>query len=320
MRSNETYTPYFAVATVLTLGILVSFQVYLLREPGRIARDEARDALVARTAGRALYGENCAMCHGEAGEGVDGPSLNDRQFLANTADETIFSLIGSGVPGTEMPAWSQVHGGPFTHEEVRQIVAYLRAWEEDAPDREAMRMMGDPVNGLVIFSSTCAICHGEGGLGADRAPALNDPAKLAQFDDQWYAETIAEGRPARGMPTWGTVLSPEEIRDLVALLRAWERGETVELPGPEEALAEAMHMLEHGDMHGVEHELEEAAQAATGEVLEAIQAAQAALEAGDLAAAEAEIERALTLLGAEGDDHMQDEGHMNDDDHGEDDH
>ncbi len=314
MRSNETYTSYLTVATVLALAILASFQVYILREPGRIARDAARDALIARTAGRSLYGENCAMCHGENGEGVDGPPLNDSRFLNNTADDTIFSLISSGVPGTEMPAWNQAHGGPFTDEQVRQIVAYLRTWEEDAPDRAAERMIGDPVNGLVIFSSTCVICHGESGSGTERAPALNDPAKLAQFDDEWYIDTIGAGRPARGMPTWGTVLSPAEIRDLVALLRAWERGATVELPGPEEALTEAMHMLEHGDMHAAEHELEEAAQSATGEVLEAIQAAQAALEVGDLAAAEAEIKRALALLGVEGN------GHMDADDHGGDGH
>lgn len=298
MRPKENYARHVSTALILTIAILISFQIYILREPTRIAADEKRDALLYTTAGRTIFKENCAMCHGEEGEGVDGPALNDKQFLANTADETIFSVISSGIPNTEMPAWNQVHGGPFTDEEVRSLVAFARSWEPDAPDRHAAAMAGDPVQGLVIFNSTCIVCHGENGLGTDRAPVLNNPAKLAQLDDGWYVDTITEGRPAKGMPTWGTVLSPEQIHSLVALLRAWERGETVQPPGPEEGLAEALHMLGHGDMHAAEHALEDALQGATGDVLVELNKALTALEAGDAPAAEAALHEAQSLLGA----------------------
>jgi len=264
--------------------------------------------LIAVTEGRSLYAENCAMCHGEEGEGVDGPALNDKPFLANTADMTLFSLISSGVPSTEMPAWNQVHGGPFTDEEVHALVTFIRNWEPEAPDRQAMAMAGNPVEGLVIFNSTCIVCHGPEGQGTDRAPALNDPVKLAQFNDEWYVDTITEGRPAQGMPTWGTVLSPEQVHDLVSLLRAWERGETVQPPGPEEGLAEALHMLEHGDLHAAEHALEEAMQGATGDVLDSLNKAIEALAAGDAAAAEAAIREAQEGLGMEMPGDMHDEG------------
>ncbi len=128
-----------------------------------------------------------------------------------------------------MPAWNQSLGGPLADQQVNQLVAFIRNWEPTAPDRQAETPPGDPTKGLVIFNSTCVICHGENGQGSDRGPALNDSAKLTQFDDVWYANTIAKGRSAQGMPTWGTVLSPQQIRDLVALLRAWQRGETVNL-------------------------------------------------------------------------------------------
>ncbi|HSB02877.1 MAG TPA: c-type cytochrome [Anaerolineales bacterium] len=236
MRSGENYTPFVAVAFGFTLAILTSFQIYIFREPVRINADRARDHSTAVNEGRTLFNTFCTECHGKDGEGVDGPALNDKQFLGETGDQTIFSVISSGMPGTEMPAWNQALGGPFTDQQVTQLVTYIRNWEPKAPDRRAEAEKGDPAKGLVIFNSTCIICHGENGQGTQRAPALNDPIKLAQFDDQWYIDTIADGRPARGMPTWGTVLSPVQIRDLVSLLRAWQRGENVSMPGPSESM------------------------------------------------------------------------------------
>ncbi len=300
MRKKENYNPLIAAALGMTLAIVVTFQVYAFREPARLETENQREHLILVTEGRSLYEENCVMCHGPEGEGVDGPALNDSNLLAKTSNTTLFSVISSGVPNTEMPAWNQQHGGPYTDQEIRQLVTFIREWEEDAPDREEMAMMGDSVNGLVIFSDTCAICHGELGTGTNIAPALNNPERLSALDDEWYIETISEGRPAKGMPTWGTVLSPIQIRDLVALLRAWERGETVELPGPEEHLHEAIHMLGHGDMDAAIHVLEEAAEVAEGEMLTAIENAINSLNTGDVEAAQSFIEEAEALGGHSG--------------------
>jgi len=304
MRPKEDYSRYVAVALLLTVAVLVSFQAYIFREPGRIAADEERDLSFAVSEGEVLFSENCAMCHGQDGEGVDAPALNDKRLLSRTADETIFSLINSGVPSTEMPAWNQLHGGPFTDDQVRQLVAFIRQWEKDAPDRQAEAMAGDPVDGLILYNSTCIVCHGAEGVGADAAPALNDPEKLAQFDDEWYLDTILDGRPAQGMPTWGTVMSPEQARNLVALLRAWERGDTVDLPSAEEMLAEAAHALDHGDMHGLEDALNAAFTGASGEAAAAIDRALKSLEMNDLTAVESAIQEAQSLLGVDmGEEH-----------------
>lgn len=227
MRPKESYVPLTGAAFGLTLAILATFQVYLFREPARIAADEARDQAAAVEEGKALFINYCTQCHGQQGEGLKGPALNDKTFLAEVGDERLFSLISSGVPGTEMPAWNQAHGGPFTDQQVRQLVAFVRHWESSAPDRRATPLVGDPARGAQIFSSVCFICHGENGQGTERAPALNDPARLKQFDDTWYRETITQGRPAKGMPTWGTVLSPRQIADLIALLDAWRQGQSV---------------------------------------------------------------------------------------------
>ena len=73
MGSREDYSRYIAVSVVLTIAILVLFQVYIFREPERIAADEQRDGLIAVAEGRTLYNESCAQCHGQQGEGVDAP-------------------------------------------------------------------------------------------------------------------------------------------------------------------------------------------------------------------------------------------------------
>ena len=134
MQSKENYTPFVAVSFGLTLAILITFQIYIFREPARIQADEAAHKLAAETAGRDLYAENCTACHGQSGEGGVGPVLNSRDLLKVTGDEALFNLTRTGIPGTVMPAWGQVFGGPFTDEQVGQMVAFMRAWEPTAPE------------------------------------------------------------------------------------------------------------------------------------------------------------------------------------------
>jgi mono/diheme cytochrome c family protein len=232
MRARENYTLFVAAALGLTLAILVIFQVYFLREPSRIRLVKAADQQAAEEAGQELYADNCATCHGTNGEGGMGPALNSRELLRSTMDETLAGLIRFGVPSSIMPAWGQAFGGPFTDEEVNQLVAHIRAWEATAPEITLETEEPDPVRGAEIYETTCFICHGEDGRGTSTAPALNDPERLGKFDDIWYRNTIAHGRPAKGMPTWGTVLSPAQINHVVAFIAAWREGDSVEADIP----------------------------------------------------------------------------------------
>src|SRR5512143_3612525 len=222
MRKREDYTRLVVVALLLSVGILTAFQVYILREPGRISTVLAADQVTHVASGEKLYSDNCTTCHGDNGEGAKGPALNSRKFLKTTDDGTIFSVIGSGVPGTAMPTWAQAHGGPFTDEQIRDLVSFLRHWEPTAPDVAANQPAPDAANGQVIFSSTCFVCNGAEGQGTKNAPALNSQDLLRKFDDNWFRQTIAGGRPSKGMPTWGAVLSPAQINDVVAFIRLWQ--------------------------------------------------------------------------------------------------
>jgi mono/diheme cytochrome c family protein len=228
MRARENYTLFFATGFGLTIAIAVIFQLYLLREPDRIQTVLEADHAAAVEFGRQLYADNCTSCHGKNGEGGVGSALNSQDLLSSVLDEALFNITRTGIPGSKMPAWGQVFGGPFTDEQISHLVSFIRAWEPTAPKIEQASAEPDPIRGATLYASTCFICHGENGVGTDNAPALNDLERLQRFDDPWYRATIANGRPAKGMPTWGTVLSPEQISDLVALINAWREGEIVQ--------------------------------------------------------------------------------------------
>lgn len=85
-------------------------------------------------AGRQLYNENCAVCHGETGLG-DGPSAaslnpHPRPLAAEmewTSDDYLFWRISEGgamAPfHSAMPTWKKM----LTEEQIWQIIAYLRS-------------------------------------------------------------------------------------------------------------------------------------------------------------------------------------------------
>lgn len=129
-----------AGAVLLALMALV-FPVYRWFEP--TARDAARDDQAAALAeeGSSIWETSCAACHGVNGEGKIGPALNSKQFLQSATDDQATSLISVGIPGSQMSAYSLDHGGPLTSEQIKSVVAFIRAWEPDAPDREDWRDM-----------------------------------------------------------------------------------------------------------------------------------------------------------------------------------
>src|SRR5450759_643410 len=100
LRKREDYTRLVILALVLSVGVLIAFQIYIVREPSRIQSVLAADQAAQVVRGEKLFSDNCTTCHGKNGEGDIGPALNSKKFLQSTNDNVIASLIGSGVPGT----------------------------------------------------------------------------------------------------------------------------------------------------------------------------------------------------------------------------
>ncbi len=177
--------------------------------------------------GALIFMSNCVECHGVHGQGGIGAILNNRSLLDTTSNDDLFSSIYAGVPMTQMQPWGKNFGGPFEHQDVEDVVAFIRQWEPTAPQIDTP--VPDAFRGAQLYVTACGLCHGPDGQGGS-APALNRLSRLQQFDDEWYRNVISYGRPGRGMPTWGTVLSPAKIADLVALIAAWRQELEIVVP------------------------------------------------------------------------------------------
>lgn len=94
-------------------------------KPRRWVRGDAAE-------GERLYASVCATCHGDRGEGKEGPALKNQVFLDLATDSYLFKTIKNGRAGTSMIAFgagSSVRR-VLTDPEISSIVAFLRAWEE----------------------------------------------------------------------------------------------------------------------------------------------------------------------------------------------
>ena len=83
----------------------------------------------ARASGRKLFLANCALCHGERGDGhgmrstglAKAPaSFTDPVWRRNATPRRVFFVIREGVHGTPMPAWNWL-----SKDEAWDLVAYL---------------------------------------------------------------------------------------------------------------------------------------------------------------------------------------------------
>lgn len=132
--------------------------------------------------GAPLYLNNCTPCHGNQGQGVDAPPLANSAYVQHADDATLEATIASGFSGTEMPAWLNTNGGPFTKTQISYIAAYLRTLQP-APVTNAVTPTatepsplpaGNAADGKVAFGQYCAACHGPEGVQGIPNPGSND--------------------------------------------------------------------------------------------------------------------------------------------------
>ena len=119
--------------------------------------------------GQQLFIANCAVCHGPDGNAVPGVDLGHGKFKRASSYDNLVEIIGDGVPGTAMPAFSK----ELKDLEMRTIIAYLRFMAANAYSTSAP---GDPVRGKAIFEGKgeCLNCHRVKDKGSRLGPDLTE--------------------------------------------------------------------------------------------------------------------------------------------------
>lgn len=91
-------------------------------EKARLKRNPLEEDPEAAVAGRILYEQRCAECHGGAGEGSrKGPSLRASE-VQNAEPGAIFWVLTNGVVRKGMPVWSKL-----PEPQRWQLVSYIKS-------------------------------------------------------------------------------------------------------------------------------------------------------------------------------------------------
>ncbi|MBI4638650.1 MAG: c-type cytochrome [Candidatus Rokubacteria bacterium] len=204
--------------------------------------------------GESVYKEICFACHGGTGDGR-GPSwlntmprpqvFTDTNYMSRLTDLYLFEVVkygklavlkrevkGSPLESLAMPSFGHL----FDDAQIRELIAFERAFRAGAPQSAEMRE---------IFDDSCVPCHGKEGRGdgpraspeqpaplrfvsdAQPAPAdYHDPLFMDRFSDDYLLALIKHGRVGATetagfdtMKPYGHILSDEEIRGVVRYVR-----------------------------------------------------------------------------------------------------
>jgi cytochrome c oxidase cbb3-type subunit III len=139
--------------------------------------------------GRQLFESICASCHGLDGRGGErGPDIATRPQIVQLSDSEIMEILRVGRPTAGMPPFQS-----FGEAKLRALLLHLRSLQGKG---SAVAVPGNAHNGKLLFfgKARCSECHMVQGAG---------------------------GFLGRDLSTYGTTLSPTEIRSNI--LQAGER-------------------------------------------------------------------------------------------------
>jgi putative heme-binding domain-containing protein len=189
---------------------------------------------MAMRAGRALFANRCADCHGADAKGFSGPDLT-LLWAEGTSDERVFQIVRDGVSGSIMPS------STAPDQELWAMVAYVKSLST-VP--EFLGDVGDAERGADVFEARCTRCHrvaGDGGrIGPDLSRigrvrtrealirAIRDPAADVGASFRPVTVVTAEGQRVRGV-TKGEDAFSVQIMDTRQQLRGFLKRDLSEL-------------------------------------------------------------------------------------------
>jgi len=244
-------TPIFMVSMIKLAEPATSPEANIMQMAQQLPSDH--EATMQLVAGKAVYKNTCAVCHGPDGQGVArlGKPLRNSAFVQGADDGALFELIANGrLPGD--PA--NTTGSPMPERgaqniddtQVYQVVAYLRqmqdpdqpiatveAWDLKALALAQADMPVDPSvhPGKAIYVTSCSSCHGPNGEGLEGlGKAFTTSAFVTSSSDKDLMTMIKMGRPiwdaanttGLDMPSKGgnPALSNDQLTEIIGYIRS----------------------------------------------------------------------------------------------------
>jgi ubiquinol-cytochrome c reductase cytochrome c subunit len=203
----------FAPAVLLMAALLVTGAVYAAFSPTAAGAADVNQSDVE--AGRALFTANCATCHGPSAEGRgDIPSL-----IGVGAAAVDFQVSTGRMPMQASGPQAITKPPALDAEQTRQLAAYVASLAPGPAIPSAEQVdpaQGDAANGMALFRTNCAMCHGAIGSGGALTGGKFAPGLGNSTPTQIY-EAMLSG-PA-SMPVFNDAnLSPEDKQDVIAFL------------------------------------------------------------------------------------------------------
>jgi len=181
-------------------------------------------------ASKNLYRDNCAICHGDRGDGltraINGLRPPPRNFTTVQAaleltHERMVDSVTNGRPGTGMMA----HKDRLTAQQIEDIVVFIRVAFMQTPDADDPAVIHK--KGAKIYNRTCAVCHGDKGNSAIWAQSgLNPPPRdfttaeaRALLTRDRMINSVTNGRPGTGMMPFSRKLDKDDIEAVVDYIR-----------------------------------------------------------------------------------------------------
>ncbi|MGH9594324.1 MAG: c-type cytochrome, partial [Bryobacteraceae bacterium] len=165
----------------------------------------------------ALYGVNCALCHGDdVRGGSGGPNLLRSEILLNDKDgELVAPVLQEGRLAEGMPKFN------FTVAQVSDIAAFIHSFRVGGYDGSRNRpptiVVGDANAGATYFAAKCGGCHSAAGDLKGIAARIADPRTLQQ---RWLMPSGGGRGGPPGAPTTVTVTlrSGHKVEGRLALI------------------------------------------------------------------------------------------------------
>lgn len=166
--------------------------------------------------GQKLFAANCATCHGLSAQGQEGVAPS----LIGVGAAAVDFQVGTGrmpmqASGPQAPAKTV----QFNDEQIAQLAAYVASLAPGPAVPAAEQVdpaLGDAANGMELFRTNCAMCHGSVGGGGALTQGKYAPSLWETTPTHIY-EAMLTG--PQSMPVFNDAnLTPEDKRDIIAYL------------------------------------------------------------------------------------------------------